>query len=808
MSQSDRERGNAPRLRLDPQPNRRASQDKKRTPNRKGAQKSRGERGGSRKGRAFVFLLKLTLVLLFVGVTAAVTTLVYFSRDLPSVHAIHDYAPPQTTRVLDRNGNLIGEIYDERRTIVPLEKIPRVMVLSVLAAEDADFYFHAGFDVRGIARAVFKDALSGRATGASTITQQVVKLLLLSPERTISRKIRELILARHLEQELTKDEILHLYLNHINFGSGRNGVEEAARYYYGKSIDELTLAEAAYIAGIPQSPARLDPYRNPEAAARRKAYVLGQLEAKRETHWPDLSLEEIEEAKRTTPELIGRVAREESAPEVMKKAREMLRALVGDEAMKRGGYTIRTTIDLELQKRAREAVQAGLREHDKRQARTGPLPMPRGKAAKEPIPRIDRLHFGRTYLAEVVDHLKNPDRVIFDAGGPEIEVSFSSMARYNPDNLPMEEFAPIGSRMRVSMLERGDEQRRAQGKLERGPQAAAVILDVRSREIRALIGGYENAPGFDRATQAQRQPGSTFKAFVFAEGIRSRKITPASRILDAPLVYEKWRPQNAEPWFEGPISIRKALARSVNLVTVRLMEEVGPASVIELAQALGIESPLEPNLALALGANEVTPLELVGAYAGIAGGGRYEEPRLFLSVEGPGGELLDLPAPRPGRDALTASEAYLVTSLLQSVVTDGTGRRARALNRPIAGKTGTSNNSKDAWFAGYSADTAAVVWVGFDDRRTLGRREGGSRTALPIFIELMDAAEGTRPARDFIRPEGIEVVAIDPASGLRAYPGMEGAIDELFLRGTAPKDFARRPEIIDTSTLLMEEFDL
>lgn len=807
MSQDDRESRKAPRLRLDPPANRKVDPrgaKKKRQTKGKGEEAERP----SRRRRFFIFALKTFLVLAFIGATAAVTILHYFSRDLPSVHAIHDYAPPQTTRVLDRNGNLIGEIYDERRTIVPLEKIPRVMVLSVLAAEDADFYVHAGFDVRGIARAVFKDALSGRATGASTITQQVVKLLLLSPERTIARKIRELILARHLEQELTKDEILHLYLNHINFGSGRNGVEEAARYYYGKGIEELTLAEASYIAGIPQSPARLDPYRNPEAAARRKAYVLGQLEAKRETHWPDLTIEEIEEAKSTTPELIGRVARDESAPEVMQKARDMLRALVGEEAMKKGGYTIRTTIDLELQKSAREAVQAGLHEHDLRQARTGALPMPKGKAAKEPLARVDRLNFGRTYLAEVVDHLKSPERILFDAGGHEIEISFRSTARYNPDELPIEEFAPIGSRMRVSLVERGDEDRRAQGRLERGPQAAAVILDVRTREIRALIGGYENSPGYDRATQAQRQPGSTFKAFVFAEGIRSRKITPASRILDAPLVYEKWRPQNAEPWFEGPISIRKALARSVNLVAVRLMEEVGPSSVIELSRALGIESPLEPNLALALGSNEVTPLELVGAYAGLAGGGRYEEPRLFLSVEGPHGETLELPAPKPGNDALTASEAYLVTSLLQSVVTDGTGRRARALNRPIAGKTGTSNDTKDAWFAGYSADTAAVVWVGFDDRRSLGRREGGSRTALPIFIDLIKAAEGNRPARDFIRPEGVEVVAIDPSSGLRAYPEMEGAIDELFLSGTAPTDFARRPELVDSNTLLMEEFDL
>lgn len=761
---------------------------------------------GSRWRRIFVWLAKLALIGAFLAAATFAGVLHYFGRDLPSVHALHDYAPPQTTRVLDRHGHLIGEIFDERRTIVPIERIPRVMVLSVLAAEDADFYFHEGFDYRGILRAVLIDAPSGRPTGASTITQQVVKLLLLSPERTLSRKIRELILSRRLEQELSKDEILYLYLNHINFGSGRYGVQEAARYYFGKDVDQLTLAEASYIAGIPQSPSRLDPYRNPEAAKKRQAYVLRQLEEKRETHWPDLSLEEIQAAREKTPDLVGRDTRPEQAPEIMAHARAILRDLVGPEAMKRGGYTVHTSIDLELQRATREAVRDGLHEHDARLSRVGALEIPKTKKGKAPLPPVDQLSFGRTYEAEVIGHLRDPDRILFDAGGHEVTVTLASAARYNPKDLPLEDFAPIGARTRISIVEKGGEGSPARGRLERGPQAAAVVLDVRTREVRALVGAYEGSAGFDRATQAKRQPGSTFKPIVYAEGIRSRKFTPASRILDAPAIYDQWRPQNYEPWFEGPTPMRTAIARSINLVAIRVMEAVGPDAVVRLARDLGIESHLEPTLALSLGASEITPLELAGAYATFAGGGRYEAPRLILAIDGPDGKRLPLPGPPPGRDVLTPAEAYVVTSLLTSVVTQGTAKSAQVLARPIAGKTGTSNDSRDAWFAGYSADTVAVVWVGFDDRRPLGKRETGGRTALPIFVKAMKAAEKNVPPRPFARPDDVEVVAIDPGSGLRAYPGMEGAVDEVFLLGTAPTQEARRRDVADTSTLLMEEF--
>jgi penicillin-binding protein 1A len=381
---------------------------------------------GSRGRRVLVALAKLTLVAAFLGAATFAGVLHYFGRDLPSVRALHDYAPPQTTRVLDRNGKLIGEIFDERRTIVPTERIPRAMVLSVLAAEDANFYFHEGFDYKGIARAILRDAPSGRKTGASTITQQVVKLLLLTPERTLSRKIRELILARRLEQELSKDEILFLYLNHINFGSGRNGVQEASQYYFGKDVDRLTLAEASYIAGIPQSPARLDPYRHPEAAKNRQAYVLRQLEEKRESHWPDLSLEEIEAARERTPDLVGRDTRPEHAPEIMAQARVILRDLVGPEELKRGGFTVHTSIDLDLQHATRAAVRDGLHAVDARQARIGALPIPKGKNAKKPLPPVEQLGFGRSYEAEVVGHLRDPDRIVFDAGGQRVVVTLAS----------------------------------------------------------------------------------------------------------------------------------------------------------------------------------------------------------------------------------------------------------------------------------------------------------------------------------------------------------------------------------------------
>ncbi len=803
-------KGKALRPRKKPSTTTRGGQKRRRS---KGKGPAKGD--GAQPARWKVWLKRLVItgvVLAVLGLCGLAGIFWYYGRDLPDVATLRDYSPPQTTRVVARDGEVLGEIFTERRTVIPIDEIPRSMIVATLAAEDADFYQHEGLDYPGIVRAVLRDVAEGRkAQGASTITQQVVKLLLLTPERTFARKIRELILARRLEQELTKDEILHLYLNHINYGHGRYGVQEAAKYYYGKDAQDLTLAEATLIAGVPQAPARLSPDGHREAAERRQAYVLSQLAAKREQYWPDLSPEAIEEAGSALVELHENEDEKGIAPELMARVRRELRDLLGEERYRQGGYTVHTTLDAELQRATREAVREGLRTYDARKRRRFPLREPRRR--RRALEAVETLREGRTYDAEVTATDDERGTIVLDVGGHEAVADLSEAARYLPeleeDEEPLvaSEAAPVGARVRVSILDAGGEERRAEARLELGPQAAAIVLDVRSRDVLALVGSYESRPGFDRATQALRQPGSTFKPLVYALGIQQRRFTPATVMIDAPAVYDQWNPQNYETWrHEGDVRIRTALAKSINLVAIRAIEQVGPEAVASFASELGIESELEPTLTLALGSSGVRPIEMVGAYASFAAGGRWAEPRFIDRIVGPGGEEIPLPDRAPARDALTPAEAYVVTSMLESVVQEGTGRRAQRLERPVAGKTGTSNEARDAWFVGYTPRIAAGVWVGYDDRRSLGRREGGGRTALPIWVDVIAAAEGERPAEPFPRPSGVETAAIDPATGLLAYEGMEEPLEEVFLEGTVPTETARPPEVADPSTFLMEQF--
>ncbi len=731
----------------------------------------------------------------------------YYGRNLPTVATLKNYQPPQTTRVVDRNGVVLGEIFTERRTVVPLERVPRVLVLSVLAAEDADFFRHQGLDYPGIVRALSRDVLSGRATqGASTITQQIIKLMLLSPERTLSRKIRELILARRLEQELTKEEILHLYLNHINFGHGRYGVQEAARYYFGKDVDQLTLAEASLIAGIPQAPGRLSPRTHPEAARRRQRFVLDQLEAKRAEYWPDLSLEQIEAARQAEIALAPTTTATDRAPEIVAIAKRILLERVGEESFARGGYTVHTTIDVRLQDGARTAVQRRLAKLDERHGYRGPLEPPRREQRRRAS--RDPLRVGRTFDAEVTGANDESGEVLVDVAGTRGFFDTSEAGRYNPRGLSASRFAKVGARARVAVIEMPTEDEpRAHVRLELGPEAAAVVIEPRTRDVLAMIGGYEASAGFNRATQAVRQPGSAFKPIVYALGIKSRRFTPASIVLDAPAVYDQWQPNNFETYhYEGAMRLRDALARSINVVAVRVIEELTPTQTISFARQLGLTTELEDSLALALGASDVKPIELVNAYATFAAGGRFVEPRIVDRIVAYDGTRIGLGEVAPPRDVMTAAEAYMMTSLLSSVVESGTATAARELDRPAAGKTGTSNEARDAWFVGYTADVVAGVWVGFDDRRSLGSRETGAIAALPIWIDIVRAASEGKPARELARPSGVVTARIDPATGLLANEGQENAIDEVFLDGTAPTETAPPADVADTSSFLMEQF--
>jgi len=776
---------------------------------KRGSKRSRGTKpGGKKRGSALwrwtKRLLLATLALSALGALGIAGAFQHYGRDLPDVHQLHEYHPPQVTRVVDRDGTVLGESWQERRTVVPLERVPRYLVLSVLAAEDADFYRHEGLDYPGLVRAVARGVMTGgHFRGTSTITQQVIKNLLLTSERSYERKIRELLLARQLEQEFTKDEILELYLNHVNFGHGRYGVQEASQFYFGKDVQDLTLAEASLIAGIPQSPTHLSPRTHPEAARRRQLFVLRQLQDKRAEYWPDLSDEQIQEAREAEIEIVPLPERDHPAPELLAYARRMLRQQVGEEEANRGGYTIHTTIDHDLQIAARSALQTGLQALDERQHLRLPLRAPRRARA---LRAIESLRVGGTYDALVQSGDDETETVLLDVGGHEVTARLADLSRYNPDELPASEIAQEGARVRVSIQQlASDEDPRARGRMELGPEGAVVLIDARSRDVLALVGGYDNAPGFDRATQALRQPGSTFKPFVYGTGIRSRRFTPASIVIDAPGVYDDWRPSNYETWsFRGELRLREALANSINQVAVRVIEDVTPDEVVSFAQSVGVTSPLEPTLALALGASEVRPIEMVNAYATFPSGGRWEPWRLITRIEGPDGDVA-LPTAEEPRDAMTAAEAYVLTSMMTSVVHHGTARRARRLRRPLAGKTGTSNEARDAWFVGFSVDRVAGVWVGFDDRRPLGRRESGARSALPVWMELMETAHEGRPATAFPVPSGVETVSIDPATGRLAYEGQEDAIDEVFVADTVPTEHATPPDEVDANDFLMEQ---
>ena len=732
----------------------------------------------------------LAVVLSAAGAITLWLVLREYEKELPSTTELRDYQPPQVTRVLARDGTLLAELFIERRTVVPFERIPKQMKIAVLAAEDADFYQHDGLDYFGMLRALVVNVRAQRMKqGGSTITQQVVKNVLLSHERTFERKAREVLLARRIEQELAKDEILDLYLNHIYFGHGRHGVEEAARYYFGKGIAEVNIAEAAMIAGLAKGPGIYSPRIDYERARTRRNEVLEQMALK-----GFATRAVIDEAK-VSPIALAPAPEslDELAPEVISEVRRILKKLVGGEAV-RGGYTITTTIDPAMQAAARKAVRDNLDAYAKRHGLLAPIKKKAKKRRKKltPFQGTPAAKGHRVYNAVVTGSDDVNHRLLVRVGTAEGWVSISVAKRYNPKKLPASQFAEEGVVLRVSAVtvrNIGSDGVPQEFRLELGPQSALVAIDPKRREIRALIGSYEAVRGgLDRATHARRQPGSTFKTFVYSYGIHSRRITPATIIpIERPPP-----PPGKDP--RPPLRVRMALAGSVNAAAEWTFDQLGGDNVVSWARAMGVTSPIKPTRSLALGAYEMTPRELAGGYATLAAGGTYEEPTLITSVVSPDGADISLPTGPPLRRVLDEAECYVVTHLLTSVIKYGTARRARTVDLPLAGKTGTSNDARDAWFAGYSPELVAVVWTGFDDAIPLGRQEQGARTALPAWIDFMKAAHKGRKPKPWQRPDGVVEVSIDPQTGLLPYPEQEDTVREIFLDGSEPQDEAEPPD--------------
>jgi len=778
-------------------------------------------RGPSRGVRiAVVVLVSLFVLGLVTAVGGVVGVFWYYGRDLEAIdeQKLKGYRPPQITRILARDGRLIGEVFTERRTFIGYDEIPSHVENAFLAAEDADFYRHEGMDYLGMVRALVANVRAGEIKqGASTITQQVVKNFLLSPERSFERKVQELILARRLEEVLTKKEILELYLNDIYLGHGRYGIEEASRYYFGKGVRDIDVGQAAMLATLPKAPGRDSPYKSPERAKDRQIYVLRQmvehgfLAAADAQRHIDAKLEAVVLQK---PQEAAAV--EPGGEEFVDEAKRQLIERFGEEELMRMGATVRTTVDLDVQRKAREGLRHAMVELDTRQ-HAGHALEPAGKKTLAKAHRVEGpLLAGERYPFVVGQgDPKAPTDAVAGTIG-ETPVILRVGPRFRDPKLTLAEQFPAGAVVQVFITRLAGEDLPA-GTVEaelRGPESAVVVADTASGDVLAMVGGFEyELAQLNRVLQSKRQPGSSFKPFIYGAAIASRQLTAASLISDSPEIYDKWKPTNFErDVYRGDIRMRAAITASVNTVAIKLLDRVGFEATHEFARAAGIESELPPHLSLALGTTEVYPFEMMRAYMTLARGGSRIEPRIILEVQ-VGGQTVWAPMSEP-QVALGEDVVFILTSMMTSVVQSGTGTKAKALGRPVAGKTGTSASAQDAWFAGFTPQRVAVAWVGFDKPRPLGKGETGGRSAIPVWLAAMEAAQPEEVVA-FVPPPSVSVRRIDAKSGLLAPTTppvdpetgaplpMGETLDEYFLQGTEPVDEAT-PAALPPGDVLLE----
>jgi len=769
---------------------------------------------GPRKRRRLLRILLWSFAsCILVSAGLCIVLYFYFTHDLPELFTIEDYRPSVLTRIFDRNGEIIGEFHRERREVIPLSDMPKMLIYAFVAAEDNRFFQHPGIDPTGIARALFKNIRAGRKIqGGSTITQQVTRSLLLSPEKSYTRKIRELILAYRIENRLSKDDILHIYLNQIYLGYGTYGVEAAAQAYFGKSARDLNLSECTLLAGLPQAPSRYSPFNDEERARNRQAYVL-----RRMTEEGYITPDQAQEA--LTQEIhLTRNAEDPfyKAPYFTEHVRKYLERTYGTKQLYEGGLRVHTTLDLRLQKLAQEAVLRGVQALDKRIGYRGPL----GNVPEEEREAFCRSLAVSTFrkgdviegMVAQVDDVKKQVSVCLGRRTGIIRLEHMAWARKpNPNTAslyaslkqPSTALAP-GDRILARVLDTvsKDEDSAEPGRpiplaLEQEPdpvsQAAILCMDPKSGHILAAVGGTDfRTSQYNRAFQARRQPGSAFKPIVYAAAL-DKGYTPVSIIYDAPEVYDvpgqggAWKPHNYERKFFGPTLFREALIHSRNVVTVKLLQNIGVDYTMEYARRLGIESDMVRNLSLGLGSSEVGLWELVRAYGAFAAGGYLVKPLFIEKVMDRKGNLLELGVPERRR-VLGEDTAYLMTHLMEEVIQQGTGRSVRELGRPAAGKTGTTNDLKDAWFIGYTPELVVGTWVGFDDHRTMGRLETGARAAAPIWLDFMKGALDDRRITPFHPPGGVVFAKIDPETGALAGPSTKNPIFECFRAGTEPSE--------------------
>ena len=713
----------------------------------------------------------------------------YLRFGLPSVSSLEDYAPPVITRVLASDGSLLDTFAEQRRILIESRDIPQVFTQALIAVEDSGFYRHTGFDFQGILRAAWRNLSTLRKLqGASTLTQQLARNLFLHREKTFRRKVQEVLLATEIERQYTKEEILRFYCNQIYWGHGRYGLEAATRFYLGKPARELNLPQAALLAGMIQRPEDFTPFKNPEAAMRRRNHVLHRMVV--EGYLTPEQAAEARQAALPTPAARGR---QRLAPYFVEEVRRWLQATYGDSSLYRAGLQVRTTLNPRMQEIANAAMDSGLRKLDKRQGWRGVtdrVPENEDLQTWEAPSWKAGLEIGAVTDGVVVD--VQPGKALVRVGDKSGVLGAEQVA-WTGSKDPQALFR-AGDLIRVRVISLRQDGSAALG-LEQEPavDAALVALEPATGAVRALVGGFDfGRSEFDRAIQAQRQTGSAFKPFVFATAL-SRGRTLADTLLDEPTVFldprqpTPYLPKNYGQKYYGTVTLRRALEKSANVATVKLLNQIGANAVIETARRLGIASELRPYPSLALGSFETNLLELTGAYGTFANQGVRVEPHLVQEVEDRGGAVIFRTEPDV-RDALSPQIAYLMNRLLEGVITDGTGRAAAGLGRPLAGKTGTTDGNTDAWFIGYSPDIAVGVWVGFDTKKSLGTRETGALAALPIWRAFMERAfEGVSPV-DFERPPDMTFAVIDRDSGLKANPSADckTPFSEAFVSGTEP----------------------
>jgi penicillin-binding protein 1A len=752
------------------------------------------------------------------------------TKDLPDYEVLARYEPPVTTRVHAGDGSLMGEFARERRLYLPIQAVPDRVKAAFLSAEDKNFYTHPGIDVTGLVRAIvtnFQNLGSGRRpVGASTITQQVAKNFLLSASQTYDRKIREMILAFRIEQAYSKDRIFELYLNEIFFGLGAYGIAGAALTYFDKSVNELTVAEAAYLAALPKGPSNYHPFKYADRAIERRNWVIDQMVTN--------GYVEAAEGEKAKAEPLGVSPRRKGSyvfagEYFTEEVRREIIARYGEAALYEGGLSVRTTLDPELQKLARKALQNGLVKFDRLRGYRGP----RGKIdisgdwgevlAKEKS--LDDVPEWR--LAVILESSKDSVKVGLqprrEVSGAIAEARETGALTEDGMNWAMR-YVSGGKRVKVSspdeVLQPGDvvfvEKAEGEGAydLRQVPEVSGgmVVMDPHTGRVLAMVGGFSYSESeFNRATQAKRQPGSSFKPIVYAAAL-DNGYTPASVIMDGPITIKigntTWSPKNYDGKAAGPSTLRNGIERSRNLMTVRLANDMGMKLVAEYAERFGVYDKMPQHISMSLGSGETTVMRMVSAYAVMANGGRQIKPSLIDRIQDRYGKTvfkhderacegcvaqdwMDQPEPElidNAEQVLDPMTAYQITSMMEGVVTRGTATTVAELGRPIAGKTGTTNDEKDTWFIGYTPNLVAGLYLGYDKPQGLGKGSTGGGLAAPIFKEFMAEALKDTPVVDFQVPEGMKLIAINRKTGMQVADGEGGTILEAFKPGTGPAD--------------------